>query len=79
MTIVLRLIPNQDCTGCGSRGVHADRKTLLCCYCFGLALAVATRKRKLDSTLSQRLMRTVVAIFRSRRKPMVFSFWRGTQ
>ena len=50
----VRLLPNKRCTGCGAIG-YAEEKTLLCCYCFGLKVAVEERKRKLTSTLAGHL------------------------
>jgi hypothetical protein len=66
MTLIVRLIPNQRCAGCSGIS-YVDQKSLLCCYCFGLALAVADRKRKLNRklnwTLWQKLSRRVAMRF----------------
>ena len=54
--IRLRLLPNQQCFGCGAIG-RADERLGLCLYCAGLYLAVQERKRKLDDTLSRKFCR----------------------
>lgn len=66
MILILRLLPNQHCSGCGAAG-YAEQKSLLCCYCFGLALAVADRKRKLDLTLSEKFSRRIRVEFLKRK------------
>jgi hypothetical protein len=53
MILIVRLIPNQRCTGCGGHG-YCEAKTLLCLFCFGLKVSVESRKRKLVSTMAQR-------------------------
>lgn len=52
-TIVLHLIPNCRCEGCGRIG-RVDRRSILCCWCAGLKLETEDRKHKLDGTLHTR-------------------------
>jgi hypothetical protein len=52
-TIVLRLIPNGRCEGCGRVG-RVDRRSILCGYCATLKLETEDRKHKLTGTLHTR-------------------------
>lgn len=53
MKLVIRLLANQRCGGCGGI-VDVEEKTLLCLYCFALKLAVERRRTKLQETLRGR-------------------------
>ena len=59
--MTIRLLPNRSCSGCGDIR-HVESKTLLCCYCFGLALAVAERKKKLEGTLRQKFLKKAMQV-----------------
>ena len=53
MVLIVRLAPNGICAGCGAHG-HTEVKTLLCCACLGLKIAVEERRKKVTSTLAGR-------------------------
>jgi DnaJ-class molecular chaperone len=54
MKIVLRLIPNQHCDGCGGHGVYVEERNHICLNCLSLHVQVEQRKQKLQSTLTYR-------------------------
>jgi hypothetical protein len=53
MILIVRLVDNQRCAGCGAPGFCCER-TLLCLYCLALKVNYESRKRKLASTMAQR-------------------------
>ncbi len=53
MKLIVRLVSNQRCQGCGA-AAWVEEKTLLCCACFGLKLAVEMRRQKIEGTLRAR-------------------------
>jgi hypothetical protein len=54
IVLILKLVDNQRCEGCGAIHRWVSKQTHLCLYCLGLQLDVNARKRKLDSTVRQR-------------------------
>ena len=61
----VHLLKDRRCQGCGAIG-YVETRTLFCCYCFGLCLAVAERKKKLnaklDSTVRQRFAKKAIEV-----------------
>lgn len=57
----IRLLKNRRCQGCGAIG-WVEARTFSCCYCFGIALAVAERKKKLDGTVRQRFAKKAIEV-----------------
>jgi hypothetical protein len=53
MVLLVRLLPDQRCSGCAAIG-YCEEKTMLCLYCFGFKVNVEIRKRKLGHTMAQR-------------------------
>jgi hypothetical protein len=54
IVIILKLVAGLRCQGCGSCHRLVSKKSHLCLFCMGFRLDVETRKKKLETTLSQR-------------------------
>jgi hypothetical protein len=52
--IIVRLIPDSHCSGCGAHGGYVEERTGLCLHCLSLHIIVEGRKQKLQSTLAYR-------------------------
>jgi len=52
--IILKLVPDLRCEGCGALHRLVSKKSHLCLFCTGLKLDVSERKRNLDGTLRER-------------------------
>jgi hypothetical protein len=52
--IILKLVKDIRCEGCGAIHRHVDRKSHLCLYCMGWKLGMAEIQQNLESTLRAR-------------------------